>query len=270
MAAPQRIAEVRVEGESDASSPQPAVATATAASNSVASVSAAVNVSRPAFYLALLLPFLPLASVQKPMLCPKHLPGKVFQLPKPLSCQTNSMTSVEPPIDLVYKLYKHNVVKYQTRGWLCRGVVSKVRAFTYLFGDEHLKESSETEVMVTRSLCNDMIATQMSPAGPLIKQKTGLLQTQNRLKWEWPSWGLPSCCKWHEWQVTNYFVIPNVVSVYHNQNGFECSVADVSNCAYSQSSCQLGSTVLLWSVSRTANCQFTPFKAQKGKYLNGA
>ena len=77
-------------------------------------------------------------------------------------------------------------------------MVSKVRAFTYFFGHEHLKESSDTEIEISKDLCQQMIDPGRSPAGPLTASSHGLLQTNNRLNWEWPSWGLPSCCRWHE------------------------------------------------------------------------
>ena len=76
------------------------------------------------FYLALILLLASLAAAQQSMLCPKHSPGKVLILPRTLSCDVKStLGSIQnEPTELTYQLYKHNIVKYKSDGWLCKAV----------------------------------------------------------------------------------------------------------------------------------------------------
>lgn len=70
--------------------------------------------------------------------------------------------------------------------------------------------------------------------------------------------------------MTNYFIIPSRVSVYHDQEGFDCSSADVSSCVYEEGWCPIGSAMLIWEIESKARCKYSPFKVMPGQLLNKA
>ena len=48
----------------------------------------------------------------------------------------------------------------------------------YFFGDEDLKQTSETQVIITKPSCEDMIGTR-SPAGLRVEPDHGMMQAEN-------------------------------------------------------------------------------------------
>lgn len=176
-----------------------------------------------------------------------------------------TLVPMKMPPPKTYQLYKRNLLKYATSGYLCKGVFSKVRALTYLFGIEHLTESSSHELLVSPELCTSMVRTRRSPAGPLRRTAEGVLRTQNVLNWHQPSWTASECCRWWQWEVSNYFAIPVTVYSRHGQIDFECTGADVSRCpSYTVGYCQLDKQGLIWNVAPKQGCQFLPADLLEG------
>lgn len=155
---------------------------------------------------------MPYTEALRPMVCQTGLKGQLFEVPKPLQCHFDHLDKDHEVEPMTYQLYKQNLLRYVSSGYLCKAMHSQIRLKTWLFGIEHFKEFSKHEVEVDPNLCTSMVRSKLSPSGPLHKTDGGVLQTQNTLDWKTPGWTADECCRWWVYEATNYFVIP--VSVY--------------------------------------------------------
>ena len=207
-------------------------------------------------------------SALQPMICPTTSPGQLFTLPAVMNCDKAADNFEGQPSKATFDLYRRNIIKYEVAGWHCRGMVQTIKLLTYFFGDEHLEKRSTKELMVTANECRDMVSTRRSKAGTLEKQTSGALITTNRLIYKTPSWGLPECCKWHEYTATNYFAIPVKIYKQHDSNGFQCTGTDVTTCPnYFANECQVGQTALVWEANMEAKCKYIFYKTLSGRTL---
>ena len=159
---------------------------------------------------------------------------------------------------MTYQLYKENIMEYKTQAWFCRAVKQSVKLLTYFFNDEHLKEFNKEDLLVTPDVCRSMVEDKTSPAGVLRRTNTGLWTTAHKLTYIVPGGGL-DCCRWKEYSVTNYFVIPAKVYKKHNHEEFRSTAADVSSCtSYEAGECQLGKQALIWRPVYATNCRYIP------------
>lgn len=201
---------------------------------------------------------------QTPMVCTNRAAGQVFQLPLPKECDFRVNLTTDLPVPTRYSLFKHNLIEYQTEGWLCKATTQSVRLLTYFFNDEHLKEFDQKEVLVDAATCKFMIDSKVTPVGPLSKTQTGLWTTNHPLEYKTPKGGF-ECCAWHTYSVTNYYLVPATVYKRHDHSGFRSTAADVSHCPpYLTGCCQLGNQVLIWSPEQLARCQYIPYQVLDG------
>ena len=106
-------------------------------------------------------------------------------------------------------------MKYEVGGWACRGVKQTTKVLTYFFGDEHLEQHTSRTVGVTLEECRRMVSSGFTEAGPLVNMPYGVLATDNKFTHRLPRVGLPECCRWHEYSITNYFATP--IRVYKKE-----------------------------------------------------
>ena len=204
-------------------------------------------------------------AAQRPMLCQTSVKGQLFRLPEIYDCQPDVSSAPTTPARVTIELARRNLLQYETKGWLCRGVKSSARLLRYFFGDETLKEFSESAIPVSIDQCREMVKGGVSPAGPLATSPTGMMETKNMLNWRVPRGGLPECCKWWEWKEDNYFVTPVSVYTHFGAKRFQCTGADVSECpGYAQGSCRLGDKALVWEVNHKVECEFLPYQNLSG------
>ena len=197
--------------------------------------------------------------VQEPLICLTHLPGQVFALPSPAKC-TYTKDIQEEPVPARYQLFKHNLIKYSTSGWLCRAEEQTVRLKTYLFGIEHLKEFGRRDIPVDPSECKRMARDKISLAGRLKKTATGMWSTLRKLIYEVPGPFL-GCCKWVKYQAINYHLIPGTVYKRHDQETFSSTIADMSHCpSYLDGECKVGNqgASMVWRPVMNTTCEYIP------------
>ena len=119
------------------------------------------------------------------------------------------------------------------------------KVLTYFFGDEHLEQHTSQTVGVTPEECRRMVSSGFTEAGPLVNMPYGVLATDNKFTHRLPRGGLPECCRWHEYSITNYFATPIRVYKQHGRKNFECTGADVTSCpGYFNNACQLDEMAL--------------------------
>ncbi len=95
-------------------------------------------------------------------------------------------------------------------------------------------------------------------------EKGGLLQTENRLDWEYTQgWG--ECCYWKTFEATNCFAFQTIVLKRHGHNVMESPAGVVSHCVYSEAHCTLADSALsTWTVDKREQCEFVPWKSIEG------
>ena len=208
---------------------------------------------------------MPIAAAQRPMICPMTSPGQLFALPKPLECNMDDVKVAAAPVPRTLNLFKQNLMKYEVGGWACRGVKQTTKVLTYFFGDEHLEQHASQTVGVTPEECRRMVSSGFTEAGPFVNKPYGVLATDNKFTHRLPRGGLPECCRWHEYSITNYFATPIRVYKQHGRKNFECTGADVTSCpGYFNNACQLDEMALVWTANETASCNYLFFKEMAG------
>ena len=110
-----------------------------------------------------------------------------------------------------------------------------------------------------------MVSSGFTEAGPLVNKPYGVLATDNKFTHRLPRGGLPECCRWHEYSITNYFATPIRVYKQHGRKNFECTGADVTSCpGYFNNASQLDEMNLVWTANETASCNYLFFKEMAG------
>jgi hypothetical protein len=203
------------------------------------------------------------------MICPTSVSGHVFAVPTPKSCNFNQKLTQGDPIPTTYQLFKHNIIEYETTAWLCRSTKQTARLLTYFFGDEHIQEFNNYDILVTPTQCKEMVKTKTSPTGPLHQTYSGLWTTGLKLNYRQPKGGV-ECCYWAHFEVTNYFLVPAKVYKRHDMDGFRSTAMDVRHCDnYFNGECQSGAQSLIWKPVQETKCEYLPHKMVNGSKLSG-
>ncbi len=198
-----------------------------------------------------------------PLLCHASDTRATWRLPETVPCNPNTADRVSEPIPALLAIYKRNYVQYKTKAWLCRKVTQTVSVKSWLFNDEHLKKETTKIEPIDTQECEQIIRFKKCSVGSMV-EKGGLLQTENKLDWEYTQgWG--DCCYWKTFEATNCFAFQTVVLKRHGHDIMESPAGVVSHCDYSEAHCTLAdSSLLTWTVDKRERCEFVPWKSIEG------
>ncbi|MCP4458363.1 MAG: hypothetical protein GY816_10130, partial [Cytophagales bacterium] len=202
----------------------------------------------------------------RPMLCQSSKAGTLWRLPKiKKSYVADSITSATVSITTL-RLFKKNLIKYESKAYHCRIVYHEVQTFTYLFANRRLKKDKIIEKSVGIEDCKRMQKFKRCEHGKL-KQIDGMWQTSNKMNWDYPG-GFFQCCTWVKFSATNCFLMETKVFKSHSDKTMDGLISGVGHCNYHQGSCELSDgSALLWQPNNKEQCEYIVWKVIKGEAL---
>ncbi len=142
-------------------------------------------------------------------------------------------------------------------------VTQTVSVKSWVFNDEHLKKETTKLEPIDTQECEQIVRFKKCSVGPMV-EKGGLLQTENKLDWDWTH-GFFECCRWKTYEATNCFAFQTVVLKRHGNDVMESPAGVVSHCDYSQGHCTLSdSTLLTWVPDKREQCEFVIWQSIEG------
>ncbi|MCP4487896.1 MAG: DDE-type integrase/transposase/recombinase [Gammaproteobacteria bacterium] len=202
----------------------------------------------------------------RPMLCQSSKAGTLWRLPKTSRCHTAKSSSSSKMFITTLRLFKKNLIKYESKAYHCRIVYHEVQTFTYLFANRRLKKDKVVEKSVGIEECRRMQQFKRCEHGKM-KQTDGLWQTTNKMNWDYPG-GFFQCCTWVTFRTTNCFLMETKVFKSHSDRTMDGLINGVGHCNYHQGSCELSDgSALLWQPNKDEKCEYIVWKVLKGESL---
>ncbi len=201
--------------------------------------------------------------VPNPLVCHASDARTTWRLPDPITCAPDVKDEVSEPQNALLAIYKRNYVQYKVSAWLCKKVTQTVSVKSWLFNDEHLKKETTKLEPIDTQECEQIVRFKKCSVGSMV-EKGGLLQTENKLDWDWTH-GFFECCHWKTFEVTNCFAFQTIVLKRHGNDAMESPAGVVSHCDYKQGHCTLSdSTLLTWVPDGQEQCEFIVCQSIEG------
>ncbi len=201
--------------------------------------------------------------VADPLVCHASDTRATWRLPDALPCAPDTSDKVSEPQQALLAIYKRNYIQYKVSAWLCKKVTQTVSVKSWVFNDEHLKKETTKLEPIDMQECEQIVRFKKCSVGPMV-EKGGLLQTENKLDWDWTH-GFFECCRWKTYEATNCFAFKTIVLKRHGNGMMESPAGVVSHCDYNQGHCTLSdSTLLTWVPDTQERCEFIVWQSIEG------
>ncbi|MCP4458566.1 MAG: hypothetical protein GY816_11165, partial [Cytophagales bacterium] len=211
----------------------------------------------------------PLDIAPQPMLCQTSKPGTMWRLPILPKCHVGTRSFSAQLYEETMRLYKRNLIKYESNAYHCRIVHHEVETFTYLFVNRRLKKEKTVERNVGIEECKRMQRFKKCEHGSL-NLVDGMWQTSNTLNWDYPG-GFFQCCTWVKYKATNCFLLKTKVYKAHSDKTMDGLISGVSHCNYQQGGCSLqDGSALIWQPNSQEKCEYIKWKVLKGEALGNS